>query len=244
MTYDLANLVDWARRTGSDTLVRTRDTLITDGTTDVAMSSTGNIEIASVKVGGVLQDPTLYNVEVSTIVFAVAPAIGMNVIALYDTSTYTDAQILHYVIDSTSYVISKLALWGWQFNTIDPLHPLINDPYGREGCGDIPETNVMQHALEALIALGAGIQIRKDMAGTAGRDAILIKDGDTTIDTSKTANASEKVLMRMQKEYDNLMNVTIANRVRGVAIQNNWVPLPYPWSTPNMMPGEVNGPTY
>jgi hypothetical protein len=240
MTYDLSNLVSWARRTGADTLTRTRDTLITDGTTDVTMSSTGNIEIVSVRVGGVTQDPSTYDVEVSTIVFNDAPASGLNVIVLYDTSTYTDAQVLEYVSDSLHYVVSKLALFGWQFNTTDPLHPLANDPHDH----DIPQTNVMQQALEALIALGAGIQIRKDMAGTAGRDAILIKDGDTTIDTSKTANASEKVLKRMQAEYDNLMNVTIANRTRGKAIQNNWVPLPYPWSTPNMMPGEVNGPTY
>ena len=46
------------------------------------------------------------------------------------------------------------------------------------------------------------MDIYAQKANEAADKAILVKDGDTTIDTSKTSASSERTLLRFQKRYD------------------------------------------
>ncbi len=80
----------------------------------------------------------------------------------------------------------------------------------------ITATNVMEEDIENLIVLRAAITLREDIAAGAAGDAILIKDGDTTIDTSKTAAGNENRLKAMKSEFNDAFNIVVINRTQGV----------------------------
>lgn len=242
-TYNLNTLIDWVRRAASDRLIRNRETFTGDGTNQVVLSNDGNVVVTALTVNGVA---ATYTQDVNVLTITPTPASGANIVCVYNRSIYTDTDVNNFIVDGTKGVVADLSLHFWQFNTTDPTNPQVAFPDAPPPgeVSDAPEKDFMDPQIERLIVLRTAIQVRRDVANTNADDSILIKDGDTTIDTSRTSKSTLTVVQELQKEYDVLKRQAIANRSGGIAIQNNWVPLPYPWSTPNMMPGEVNGPAY
>lgn len=251
--YALTQLLPWVRRAGSDRLVRFRDVLTTDGSDTVLLQNDGNVIITSITLGGTLLTPSQYTQDVNVITFNSTPPTQTSVVAVYQRSNYTDVDTLAFIVDGVKNVISDVGLHFWQFDESDPTNPQVAFPAAPIfvpsssglSVGVLPyEKDWMDEQIERLVAIKSSILVRRDLNNQNADAAIMIKDGDTTIDTSRTAGATYRVIVDMETEYERLKRQVIANRATGLAIQNNWVPLPYPWSTPNMMPGEVNGPTY
>lgn len=251
MIFSLNALLPWSRRIGADRLLRQRDVLVTDGTSDLILTSGNNVQVQSLSIdgsfvlqnGGATNSPA-YTVtqDVTTLTLDPIPVAGLQAICVYFSSNYADSDILSYIVDSTNGLIADFGLRNWQMNLGDPTNPQVNDPC--DAPWGIPVAEQMDMPLQKLIAIRSALSMLSDNANQNANDAILIKDGDTTIDTSKTSAGSERAVKRMQADYDTAFRLVVANRASGVIIQNNWVPLPYPWSTPYMLPGDVNGPAY
>jgi hypothetical protein len=241
--FYLNTLLDWARRTANDRLLRNRDVLVSDGTGQVVLTNDGNVQLTSVSVGGTPASPADYSQDVNVLTFNTPPTAGVSIIVVYNRSQYLDTEVNEYLVDAVNSVMADIGLSQWQTNDADPTNPLLNypDPIATP---TPTQSNYLDPTITKLLILKAALTLKQDKGDQNSDDAILIKDGDTTIDTSKTAAASERSIMRLQNEYDKFWRIAVANRQTGIAIQNNFIPLPYPWSTPNMMPGEVNGPTY
>lgn len=211
MNYSLAGLIDWARREGGDRIVRTTDNLTSDGTSVMTLNNTGAITVFSVRAAGILVDSDDYTVEENLIVFDTALPDGTSVTVVYGQSVYTNIEILEFVVDAAKTVKSELVLGYDVIHVLDSLDADVSDL-----TGIVYATDKMDQTIEKLIALKAGIKIRTDLANTAAGDAIMVRDGDTTIDTAKTAQGNETVLKRMIEGYAAHLRTAIVNRTVGV----------------------------
>jgi hypothetical protein len=209
MEYELNELIGWARRSGGDRLTRQRDSLTTDGTADLVLSNDGYIVVNVVKLAGEDLTTADYTLDGNVITFDPVPPDQTSVIVGYQNATYSDTEVLGFLLDAARDVKADLSLKAQiapsGYRVIDPDAKLITAP------------NEMNQDVERLIAMRAGINIRTDVANGAGGDAIMIKDGDTTIDTAATAKANESVLKRMNAEYDEKVRKALANRLTGTA---------------------------
>jgi hypothetical protein len=208
--YLLATLVDWARRRGGDRLLRQRESLTTDGTAVLLLNNDGNIVIQSCKLGGLDQIINSdFTIEANALTFDPVPAADVPAVIVYDNSKYTNNEIQSFVSDAAKDINARLKL----NLVVDPSGVAVTDANAKFVTAD----NVMVDDVENLIALKAGLLIREDITNNAASDAISIKDGDTSIDTSKTAAGNETRLKALRTEFTEAFRIAVINHTRGVA---------------------------
>ena len=194
-TYDLATLVSRVRRYGGDRVHTAREAFIMDTTSTVTLSNEGSLTITSVTADGVVVDTANYSMVDNVMVFSPAQDESTNIVVIYTYSRYTDDESQEFLDDAAEEVQSDLGK-EW---TVDSVTHLITDDASelfRLSSGTRADTGIIK-----LIVLKAALLLREDLANTAADDAILIKDGETTIDTSKGAGGQSRILALRQDQY-------------------------------------------
>ena len=122
-----------------------------------------------------------------------APDDSADVEVFYNLTRFTDAEIIEFLTDAAMAVGGDLGVqWDVQGSIIDSM-PL-------KVCNADKVT--LQTRVQTGIVYRAAVDIYGDKANQAADKAILVKDGDTTIDTSKTSTSSEKAMERIQARYN------------------------------------------
>lgn len=219
MTYDLTLLTDWIRRLGRDRIAAGRETFTSDGTGEVELTSTGSITLTQVTVDG---DPVTLNTQVTlsnrVLTFTDpqdAPS-GARIVVEYTNSGYTNGEVAEFAVDAARIVGSDLGIQWFV------------DVSGSQ-VTDIPDAIVvtvgahtfLDATVEKLIALKAGLNMYTEKATRAADDAILVKDGDTLIDTSKAAAAGRNALERMTDEYATALKDALVRRQQGYGVEGS-----------------------
>lgn len=214
MDYDLTQLVGWARRLSRDEVVEGREVFVSDGVGEIELSATGSITLNEITSDG--DDVSTDDVELisKTVVFSDAADVpeGARVVIRYNNSSYSDTQVSERVTDAAREVGSDLEI-EWEIDTEGFL--II----------DVPDAEVvtfrnqdkLNPLVEKLIALKAGINLYTDKANKASDEALLVRDGDTTLDTSKAAAAGSKTLERMNHDYREALRAALTRRLQGLS---------------------------
>lgn len=193
--YDLSLQIGWSRRAGGDQFQNTSETIAADGTPRITLNADGAINITSVEVNFVVISPSDYTSEDNTITFTNnIPVEGDDVLVRYASARYTDAQTLDFLKDAARGVRADMK-YHWQVNENTAI---VSDP--KYELHD-PMTDLIYGEIEQLIIYRAAVCIYADKSNAAAEGAILIKNGDTTIETGKTAAATEKALTRLLGLY-------------------------------------------
>ncbi len=213
MNYDLTQLTEWVRRLARDKIAGARETFTSDGTGEIDLAATGYIVLTSVKVDGDDMDITQdVSVEVRTLIFddpQDAPD-GSVVVARYNNAGYSDDEIGQFLVDAAKRVGGDLSV-PWLVNP---------DTFGITDIPDIEfvtigASTVLLPLIENLIAMRAGANAYAEKANRASDDAIMVKDGDTLIDTSKAALAGKAALERMETDYASNLAEAMTRRQKG-----------------------------
>lgn len=200
---------------GGDVVALETEVIESEGDSIITLSAEGFVRVRSISVDGdLLQDGIDYTSEGSIVTFL--PASGRNdptvdgsrIIAIYNNAVYSDNDIVAFLEDAASDVAGDLTFY-WEIGNGE-----INDvcnvlfPYN---------DNRIDHQVLRLLALKVGLNIRNDINNNAADDAISVRDGETSIDLSKSAQSGERVLSRSQRDYLSAMHRTATNRFRGLA---------------------------
>ncbi len=176
---------------GGDSLSVVRETITADGTVLLELSNDGNIIITSITDDGTLVDSAEYSNDGGLVTFTTAPEEASEMFVIYQQSTYTDDEIIAFLEDSARIVGADLCI-EWVVDTDN--HLITHDDDG-----------VVDALVEQLIIFATAMTIFNDRANAAAGEAILIKDGDTTIDTSKTSGALSKRIESFTKQYGDML---------------------------------------
>jgi len=194
--FDLKSLVSWARRAGGDLRRQERDFLTADGTRVATLNNEGDLELISLEIDGV-EATVGFALNQGLLIFdnEHIPPEGSELSVVYEYSTLTDDAVLELLVDSARIVQSDLALRDW----------VVQDD-GAIECVTINED------IQKLIVFRAAVAIAESKSNTAADDAIKIRDGDTSIDTSTTGDHAAKRTKRLQEQYDSNL-VVVRNRL-------------------------------
>ena len=170
----------------------------------------------TVNVDGTQLTPTTdFTLVGDSILFTDDPITSSKIVAIYDLSTWNDDTLMEFIVDSVKVVASDLAVrWifdptGFTISDLDANKPIIfTDP---------KQPTVADDTIQKLIVYRAAISMIEEKVDAAADDAILIKDGDTTIDTSKTFAGGQSRLDRITEQYDKNLKVARMNRFTGCA---------------------------
>jgi len=208
VTFDLTSLVDWTRRSCGDRPVSVREQIVSDGTAVITLSNDGTITLAAVSIDGTIVDITTLVVSGSIVTFPNPLTAASVVTVTYTYTTYSDDDLQEFITDAANSVQGDLpANWEVADNTITTQDvPLMN-------C----EQSSLKMLVQRLLIAKAALNVSSDKADTAGDDAITVKDGDTTIDTSKTSAATMKSLQVKEDRYDKMLTDTRSRLFRGQA---------------------------
>ena len=197
MDFDLKKLTDWCRRASGDRAKRNRETQIADGTADIVLGNDGGISIASVTVDGTPASSSDYTLSGNVITFNTVPTEAANVVIVYTVTRYTDAEVQQFLADAADAVGADIHML-WSINKISyklTVDPTISPKVFTKDKSDLDPR------VRELIVYKASVDMYGDKANQAADRAITVKDGDTMIDTNKTAGASEKALKRLTDRY-------------------------------------------
>jgi hypothetical protein len=198
MIYDLNDLVAWTRRHGGDTVQSTNERATSDGTRRVLINNEGNIAVDRFDLQFVtLEEGTDYEVEGNIITLTADPVEGDDIFILYRVSRYTDREILDFLVDASRGVKADMKFTY----SVDEASATIEDTESEMFDGNEEGVSKPYAEIEQLIVYRAGALLYAHKTNQAADDAILIRDGDTTIDTSKTAASTDKALTRLGSMY-------------------------------------------
>ena len=203
---------------------RTRDEITADGTSQVTLSNEGAISLISVAMDGVEMDLTDITVQDNVLNFPVPPDEGSDLIVQYAYTRYSSDQILQFLADAAITIQGDVNI-NWQ----------IDRAGGRLTIADAdlltaPGTDLLA-IFQKLLVYRASLDMVADKANQAADDAILIREGDTTMDTSKTAGSTENAVKRLQDRYQQALTEARKNRFRGQVMdhsQSNLIEPPLP----------------
>lgn len=147
------------------------------------------------------------------ITFNPQPADGVNMFITYDVSIYASGEITYFLQDAAVNVVSDLGLpWYVDRNANLIVQPSgVTDPFDSM----YDPNGVFDEDVEKLIVFRTAIQMYEDKSSGAADDAIKIRDGDTSIDTSTTANSSQTFLKRLDQQYSEALLRVRLRRFRG-----------------------------
>lgn len=210
LDYDLANLIAWTRNACGDRQKATREELVGTGGPRLALANSGGVTLGTVTVDGDAVSPGDVSVEDGDLVFAAGsePPIDADVVAAYGLTRYTDDDLKSFLVDAALGVSADLPVrYAVQPGTG---HVQADDALAEPGGTDLDVT------LQQLIVYKAALDVFADKANQAADDAIMIRDGDTTIDTSKTSTNSEAAMKRLTERYRTALLRAKHGRLKGV----------------------------
>lgn len=206
--YDLSTILAWVRRAGGDMLRRGTEDQVGDGTRRLVLDTEGHIEVISIEVDGTVKAGSTYTLDGNIITWASgeSPAEGAEIFVVYQQATYADNELLGFLVDAAKAIASDLFLdWvvdGDTFKIVDEGGQFVTD-------GQADAT------IEKLLVYKVAINVYDAKASRAADDAIMIRDGSTTIDTSKAARSSEKQVEKLEKKYQFYLREAQVNRFQG-----------------------------
>ncbi len=127
---------------------------------------------------------------------------------VYFRSQFSDDDIKNYLLDAARSVGADLTT-RWTVSSVDYT---VTDIHGE--FWDV-ENQIWKSPVEELIMYRTALAISQERVNSAAVDAIKIKDGDTSIDTSATARAGEESLKRTSRQYQDQLLTTRSNRFTG-----------------------------
>ena len=177
----------------------------------MVLGNDGGILVQSVTIDGTANNS--YRLSGNVLTFDTAPADASTIIITYSVTKYTDLEVQQFVADAADAVGADTHIM-WTVNK--SAYRLTVDPSVSPVAMTKDKTDLDQRIRE-LIVYKASVDLYGDKANTAADRAITVKDGDTTIDTSKTAGASEKALKRLQDRYTHALKVFRSESFKGQA---------------------------
>ena len=199
-TLDLSTLVEWARRSGGDALALGSDSFTGDGTTNsFTLSVITNVTVTSVTVDGVPASPTVAN---GTVTFASAPVDGAEIVVAYTHSAHTDAEMLDWLDDAARSVAGDLnADWTLAAHVLSSA------------------ADTFTFELQSLIVLRSSVTMAQHRAAATAGAGVMIQDGDTKLDLSRTADQLSKRIAALYAQYKDALDRALGRRMAGQHIQ-------------------------
>lgn len=208
-TYDLTTLTEVVRRLGNDMVKTYREPSVSDGSGSLTLNNDGDITLTSVTVDGDVQDSGDYSLSSNVVVFDFAPTANAAIVVLYTRSQYTDTEIENFVLDAARMVQGDLdTTW-----LLDRDAKTINDVNSEFY---VTARSDWRAEIEQLLYMRSAMVVRESLTQQAADDAILIRDGDTIIDTSKAAAAQAKQATGMLSRYDAILRDVQQSRFTGL----------------------------
>jgi len=209
-TYELSGLVARTRRDAGDMLRRQEETIVASGSRRVPLGAQYHVVLVDVEVDDA-PPPSGMTVTLSgtTLVFDPVLEEGSEVLVTYDAARFTDPEVIEFLADASRTVASDI-VGPWSTDSEEATITDLTNTYVRAD-------DTIVDTLAKLLSLKAAIQIVSSKANSAADDAILIRDGDTTIDTSKGAGAIDKRLTALSRDYGDAWRRALANRFTGHA---------------------------
>lgn len=207
--YDLRELIGWTRRRGGDQVSKERTSVVADGTAYVSISSEDFVELLQLEVDGVVHPSGEYTIDEGTLKFDPVLDDGSDVYAVFNEARYSDDTILDFLADAGAAVAGDLpAVW-------EVIHAsgLIDDDADQM----LNHDGRVDDQIKQLIVVRAAFDMLGEKANSAADDAIMIKDGETTIDTSKGAGSINRRFDALSQEYALILRRVQANRFVGKA---------------------------
>lgn len=205
--FDLSILIPWTRNACGDRPRATRESLVGTGEATLTLSNTGGITLGRVTVDGEEVEAGSVTVDGNVLTFAAPPDIDADVTVNYGLTRYTDADLRDFLSDAAATVAADL-----------PATLAASRDTGRV---EVPEQFLdaagatLDVQIQKLLVYRAALDVFADKANQAADDAITIRDGDTTIDTSKSAQSSEAAMRRLTAKYDDALRRAKLGRLRG-----------------------------
>lgn len=206
--FDLNTALTWARRTSSDEPVSSTETLTGNGGTSYQLNNDGDITLLSVVVDSDNVDLSQVSVVGSEVVFTSNQVSGATIVVTYSRSQYSNNQMLGFLADAALEVGADVPI-QWAISQSTFIISSIPDAEIDSVTGEL------KNDIQRLIVLMVDLKTREDKANSAGDDAIMIKDGDTSIDTSRGSAAQQKNVAAKRKVYDQKLSDARKRRFTG-----------------------------
>jgi hypothetical protein len=182
------------------------------------------LAIQAILAGVVTLNPSTYTVTGSSIIVSPAIAQGVKTTVIFTTTRYSDDDISGYLGDAAQAVDGTLK-YGLVIDTVGLTVDDGSDPSSGQALYQLNNSaGNIRPEIEQLIVYGAGLGVYADKANTAADNAIKIKDGDTSIDTSATAGASEAAIKRLVAQYKCSMQKVLSEGFVGASIDMQQIP--------------------
>ena len=206
------SLLAWVRRAGSDLPSQYTQTTTSDGSTIVVIDNDGSITIQNVIVQGVTLATNAYALNGVILTLTAAPSVGDSVLVVYTRTKFSNDDLINYLVDSSRFVGADINT-HWTISPTD--FTIIDTQTPPEFWNE--DLSLWDSNIEALIVYKSAMLLSQERVNSAAADAIKIKDGDTSIDTSATAKAGETAFKRNKELYDENLKVVRSNRFLGQA---------------------------
>lgn len=218
MDFDLTELAEWARRTASDRPASFNELLTGNGGVSYTINNDGDIALTSVTIDNDPVDIDTITVSGSQITFDTPASDGANIEVNYTRQQYSEEELLDVICDAAREVGVDLEI-NWLVNVAGRRITNINE--AEFIAPDGSTTLTLNPLITRLIVLKVDLVISTDKSNRATDDAILIKDGDTTIDTSRGAGAQSGSLTRKYDAYQKVLTNAKSRRFKGGAMRED-----------------------
>jgi hypothetical protein len=195
MEYDLAQLVAWTRRNGGDVVTKENEQTVSDGTRRFRLQNDGYINVTEIDLDAEALPASEYTANGAVVTFASDMIEGTVIDTFYDHARFSDEEILACLVDAAMVVASDVKQ-SWR---VDPVTMKIVDDAGNPSFFD--DRDRPDVTLPKLIVFRAAVSVYLLKAFQAADDAIMIKDGDTTINTSLAAKSTDTATRRLTDMY-------------------------------------------
>lgn len=172
----------------------------------IILSNDGNVTIqdGGIIIDEMVMDSSMYSVEGNIITFVNMIDIGASVSVRYKYVAHTDEEITNMIGDTISNIVEPMLNQYFEFG-LDEEEPTVSQQ-------DI-DPNVIALFVRGTVMNIVGINLL-----TATSDAIMIRDGDTVINTSVASSEAIKGYIPVLREWDNLLKTVRTNKFCGVSI--------------------------
>jgi hypothetical protein len=204
----------FVRRLARDSVTRAREEFISAGTGQFTLNANGDIKIVSITSDGTPIDPeTAASLQVNTLILDPNDVPDQSIVVVtYDNSAYTNAEIEAFLADAASIVGADLGIM-WLVIEEDGSWRITSIPDSE--IDTVGSTQVLNATIVKLIALRGGIGTYQDKANRRADQAIMVRDGTTTIDTSKAASTGTRTLFNMETDYQVALKYALSRRFKG-----------------------------
>lgn len=214
MVFDLSKLVEWTRRACGDRPRRVRELIDGDGGAEYVLGNEGSVTLITITLDGNLLDLAAdVSVDENILTFANAVDDTTSMVINYSLTRYPTSDVVQFLVDAALSVQADMSL-GWAVSKTGRVTTTDAALCTGDGTDILP-------IFQKLIVYRASLDMYGDKANQAADDAIMVKDGDTTIDTSKTSGSSESAMKRLQTRYEVALREARASRFRGLGMDHS-----------------------